>query len=151
MVFLQCGIATLTWVKDLDKSSTSQSLSEHPDKGVNMSMFEDTLYSIISRLCAIFLTGTTFGPAGWKGKLMNSLTWSHQQPTVEWQAEKTSLCIRLHCFCDQACRYGLVVQGLLMLWASGQLGKSFQLFPNTSGLTTTALPLVVKSLFALPS
>lgn len=70
---------------------------------------------------------------------------------MEWQAEKTALCIMLHCFWAHDCLYGLAVQGLVIPWALGQLGRSFQLFPNTSGLTTTAWHLVVKSLFALLS
>lgn len=46
-----------------------------------------------------------------------SLTWSplQQQPTMEWQGEKTSLWIMLHCFWAHACLYGLAVQGLVML------------------------------------
>lgn len=70
---------------------------------------------------------------------------------MEWHAEKTLLCMMLHCFWAHDCLYGFLVQGLLMFLASGQLGKSFQLLPNTSGLTTTAWHLVVKSLFALSS
>lgn len=71
--------------------------------------------------------------------------------TCEWQAVNTLLLMILHCFWAQDCLYGFDLHGSLVTSALGQLGDTFQLFPNSKELITTAWLLVVKSLFPLPS
>lgn len=67
-------------------------------------------------------------------------------PTLLWQARKTLLLMRLHCFSAQERRCGFREQGTGMVLTSGQAEASFQLLPKSSSLSTTMWSRVVKSL-----
>lgn len=90
---------------------------------------------------------------GWYGNKVLNLYWivSAVYCTCEWQAEKTLLVMMLQRLRDQDCLYDLKVHGFFMTSALGQLGDTFQLFPNSRASTTTSWFLDVKSFFPLPS
>lgn len=70
--------------------------------------------------------------------------------TLKWQAENTSLLMMLQCLEAHACLWEYKLQGFCVVFTSGQVDDTFQLFPKSSALVTKLLSLAIKS-FLFPS